>query len=214
MIARIHDAPAPVVDAESDKLLWRHGENDYKAWFSLTKIWDQVRERSPTVTWSELVWFPQAIPRFSFIAWLAVRNRLSTGDRTQVWGEHQHCRLCGEPQETRDHIFFGCPYTYTVWTETVGSLLPRPNPDWNITITMLRSKRRTAIVTCLLRLSFQAVIHSVWCERNSRKHKGVSRTAPELTKKIDKIIRNRVSFLRHKNVPFYSSMMIEWLGRT
>lgn len=31
MIARIHDAPAPVVDAESDKLLWRHGENDYKA---------------------------------------------------------------------------------------------------------------------------------------------------------------------------------------
>ncbi|XP_013617683.1 PREDICTED: uncharacterized protein LOC106324222 [Brassica oleracea var. oleracea] len=188
MIARIHDVPAAVVDAERDKLLWRHGENDYKAWLSTSRTWDQVRERSPTVAWSELVWFPQAIPRFSFIAWLAVRNRLSTGDCTQAWGEHQYCRLCGEPQEPRDHIFFGCAYTYTVWTETIGSLLPRPTPDWNITITMLLSTRRTATVTCFLRLSFQAVIHSVWCERNRRKHNNGFHTAPELIKKIDKII--------------------------
>ena len=37
MIARIHDVPAPLVDAERDKLLWRHGEDDYKAWFSSSR---------------------------------------------------------------------------------------------------------------------------------------------------------------------------------
>lgn len=214
MIARIHDIPAPVVDAESDRLLWRHREDDYKACFSSSRTWDQIRVRSPAVTWSELVWFPQAIPRCSFIAWLAVRNRLSTGDRTQAWGEHQHCRLCGEPQETRDHLFFACPYTYTVWTETIGSLLPRPNPDWNITITMLLSRRRTATVTCLLRLSFQTVLHSVWRERNSRKHNGLFRSAHELIRQIDKMIRNRVSSLRSKNAAFYSTVMMEWMRRT
>nr|VDD31267.1 unnamed protein product [Brassica oleracea] len=167
MIARIHDVPAPVADAESDRLLWRHGEDDYKTWFSSSRTWDQVRMRSPTVIWNELVWFPQAIPRFSFIAWLTVRNLLST--------------------------------------ETTGSLLPRPNPDWNIIITMLLSRRRSATVTCLLRLSFQAVLRTVWGERNSQKHNNISRTVQELTRRIDKLIRNRVSSLCHKNGAFYGS---------
>ncbi|XP_009137046.1 uncharacterized protein LOC103861089 [Brassica rapa] len=213
MIARINDVPAPVEDADSDQLLWRHGEDDHKTWFSSSSTWDQVRMKHPKVTWNELIWFPQAIPRCSFIAWLAILNRLSTGDRTQAWGEIQQCRLCGEPQETRDHLFFACPYTYTVWTETIGSLLPRPNPDWSITITMLLFRRRSASATCLLRLSFQTVIHSIWRERNSRKHNGKYRTAAELTHMIDKMIRNRISSLRSKNMALYSTVMMEWMGR-
>lgn len=136
----------------------------------------------------KLIWFSQAVPRYSFIAWLAIHNRLSTGDRTQMWGEHQSCRLCGEPNESRDHLFFACPYSYTVWTDLVGSLLPRPNPGWSITITMLLSPRRSTIDSCLLRLCFQAVIHSVWREQNSRKHTGVYRTAQQLTRFLDKTI--------------------------
>ncbi|KAL0724291.1 hypothetical protein Bca4012_038890 [Brassica carinata] len=135
------------------------------------------------------------------------------GDRTQAWGEIQQCRLCGEPQETRDHLFFACPYSYTVWTETTGSLLPRPSPDWSFTVTMLMSRRRSASVTCLLRLSFQAVVHSIWHERNSRKHNSNFRTAPQLTRMIDKIVRNRISSLRSRNMALYSAMMMEWIGR-
>ncbi|WZY96550.1 hypothetical protein YC2023_068879 [Brassica napus] len=79
---------------------------------------------------------------------------------------------------------------------------------------MLLSRRRTAAVTCLLRLSFQTVLHSVWRERNSRKHNSLFRSAHELTRQIDKMIRNRVSSLRSKNAAFYSTVMMEWMGRT
>ena len=92
MITRINSVPLPVEEAGSDCLLWRHGENDYKAWFSSKNTWNQIRRQGDTVEWSKLIWFSHAVPRYSFIAWLDIRNRLSTGDHTQIWGEHQSCR--------------------------------------------------------------------------------------------------------------------------
>ncbi|XP_056854529.1 uncharacterized protein LOC108846579 [Raphanus sativus] len=101
-----------------------------------------------------------------------------------------HC-VAGSPQQTLD------------W----------PSPDWSITVTTLLSPRRSTIDSCLLRLSFQAVIHSIWRERNSRKHTGAHRTAQQLTKFIDKTIRNRISSLRSRNAGNCSSLMIRWMGR-
>ncbi|CAG7876532.1 unnamed protein product [Brassica rapa] len=46
--------------------------------------------------WSPLIWFQQGVPRFAFITWLA-------------WGQAQYYLYCGEPDETRDHLFFACP---------------------------------------------------------------------------------------------------------
>lgn len=37
------------------------------------------------VPWFKLIWFKQRVPRFAFIAWLAVKDRLSTGVRIRVW---------------------------------------------------------------------------------------------------------------------------------
>lgn len=44
----------------------------------------------------------------AFITWLAVINRLSTGDRMKAWGITHDCGLCGERErdEIRDHFFF------------------------------------------------------------------------------------------------------------
>ncbi|XP_056850714.1 uncharacterized protein LOC130500037 [Raphanus sativus] len=84
MIARINSAPPPVEEAESDRLLWRQGENDYKPWFSSKNTWNQVRRQGAKVEWSKILWFSHSVPRYSFIAWLAFHNRLSTGARTQT----------------------------------------------------------------------------------------------------------------------------------
>lgn len=43
------------------------------------------RNSYPTVSWKDLVWFSNAIPKHSFILWLAIRNRLLTQDRVQFW---------------------------------------------------------------------------------------------------------------------------------
>lgn len=43
----------------------------------------------------------------------------------QSWGGLQACLFCGESDETRDHLFFACPYIYTVWLDISGDLLDR-----------------------------------------------------------------------------------------
>lgn len=116
-------------------------------------------------------------------------------------------------KRVRDHLFFACPYSYTIWRELTSSLLHRPSPDRGITITTLLSPRMSNINSCLLQLSFEAVIHSVWREQNSRKHTGAYRTAQQLTRFIDKTIRNRISSLRSKDAEKCSILMIRWMRR-
>ncbi|KAG2327951.1 hypothetical protein Bca52824_010679 [Brassica carinata] len=109
----------------TDGVLWKKGS------MSMEEI-SLIRTRCPTVPWDKLVWFAHGVPRYAFITWLAVSDRLSTGSKMRAWGQVQGCLLCGEPDETRDHLFFACPYTYTLWLQVIDSLLrPAPTPDWN-----------------------------------------------------------------------------------
>ncbi|XP_056860217.1 uncharacterized protein LOC108838378 [Raphanus sativus] len=113
-----------------DVVLWRKNETDFCNHFSTSVTWQRIRTHKPTQEWSKVIWFSLGVPHFAFITWLVVRNRLSTGDRMRAWGQVQGCLFCGEPDETRDHLYFACPYTYTIWLEVVGTLLGRPpDPD-------------------------------------------------------------------------------------
>lgn len=83
------------------------------------------------VNWYRIVWFSQDIPRYSFLTWLAVKGRLSTSVRTRQWGHNQACLFCGELDETRDHLFFGCPYSFMIWINVSEALLHHLIiPDW------------------------------------------------------------------------------------
>ena len=86
LTTRILEAQPPDPTAGSDIVLWKHGENDFKESFSSTATWEQIRSRREKVEWSRVVWFKQGVPRYAFITWLAVKNRLSTGDRMRQWG--------------------------------------------------------------------------------------------------------------------------------
>jgi hypothetical protein len=54
--------------------------------FVSADTWEFMWKKKPYVLWWPIVWFPQAIPRQSFILWLAVLDRLSTGARLVAWG--------------------------------------------------------------------------------------------------------------------------------
>ncbi|XP_018464394.2 uncharacterized protein LOC108835662 [Raphanus sativus] len=114
--------PPPRTGSGTDIILWKHGVDDYQDSFSASKTWEQLRERKPKVPWSKVVWFSQGVPWYSFITWLAIQNRLSTGERMRQWGLVQGCEFCGERDETRDHLFFACPYSYTIWEVYAGRL--------------------------------------------------------------------------------------------
>ncbi|CAG7862544.1 unnamed protein product, partial [Brassica rapa] len=49
----------------------------------------QIHQLRWRFQWSKIVWFSQGVPRYAFITWLAIRDRLSTGHRTSQWGQPQ-----------------------------------------------------------------------------------------------------------------------------
>lgn len=178
-------------------MLWKHSDDNYKTYFSSSSTWEQVRDKKPTVFWRKTVWFTQGVPRFSFIVWLAVKNRLSTGDRMRVWGIQQGCVLCGERDETRDHLFFACPYSFTVWDKLVNRLSgDRTDPDWMATLQYVSGNSLQLLDRILFKMAFQTCVYHLWKERNGRRHHTGFRTVDQLIRIIDKTVRNRITSLR------------------
>lgn len=49
-------------------------------------------------------------------------------------------------EKSRDHIFFACPFTFTIWTTlTVNLLRSSASPDWVITVRSLLRQRRNKL---------------------------------------------------------------------
>lgn len=157
----------------------------------------------------------QAVPRFSFITWLAVKNRLSTGDRMRIWGVQQECLLCGEKNKTGDHLFFACPYSYMVWTRVTGRLLgTRITPDWQDTVVRIQYDRGSILDKVLVRMVFQMVIYHIWRERNARRHGKAWIPYEKLSAQIDKTMRNRISSLRYSYGRKFEGLMRRWFEVT
>ena len=68
-----------------DVCLWRREKGGFKSGFLTSQTWELIRVQSPKVMWYKGIWFPEATPKLSFIAWMAVHDRLATGDRILRW---------------------------------------------------------------------------------------------------------------------------------
>ena len=147
----IHQFPIVLNAEAADGTMWKNGPDDYGDKFLASSTWHQIRQRRDNLQWSKLVWFSQGVPHYAFITWLAFRDRLATGHRTSRWGQPQCCMFCGEPDETREHLYFACPYTYTLWLQVVGNLFGvEPDPDWDITVSTLLTRKYDRITFILL----------------------------------------------------------------
>ena len=149
--------------------------------------------------------------RYAFITWLAFRDRLATGHRTSQWGQPQCCMFCGEPGETREHMYFACPYTYTLWLQVVGNLIGvELDPDWDITVSSFLTRKYDRITFILLRLVLQVTIYSVWRDRNDRPHNGTAKSVDQLGRIIDKTMRNRIMSTKYYLKPKLQGLMQRW----
>lgn len=118
--------------------------------------------------------------------------------RIKTWGITQGCVLCRERDESREHLFFVCSYSFTVWTNIAGKLLGRDiTLDWDDTIAHMLNVTRSSIDSALIRISFQTVLYSIWRERNSKIHGGNWLAVEAVTRSIGKAIRSRISPLRY-----------------
>lgn len=91
-----------------DTRLWKGIGDSSNRDFSTSQTWQILWVASPIVSWYQGIWFLAATPKFSVIAWLAIRDRLATGERVLRWNPQGDatCVLCNGTMETRDHLFF------------------------------------------------------------------------------------------------------------
>lgn len=101
---------------EEDIRLWKCGD-EYKPSFTTKETWKILRGSQTQVDWYKGVWFQYSTPKFSFHTWVAILDRLPTGDRLSLWnsGVVVMCSLCKACPKTRSHLFFQCPYSEEVW---------------------------------------------------------------------------------------------------
>ncbi|KAG7578526.1 Reverse transcriptase domain [Arabidopsis thaliana x Arabidopsis arenosa] len=200
--------------AVDDVHLWK-GRAGFKQKFITSETWKLIRTESHVCEWAKGVWFPQATPKFAFITWLGMHNRLSMGDRMLKWnqGAHLACVFCQEPVETRNHIFFSCSYSHQIWEQTTKGLLGiHYTSQWDQINSLVSSSTLGKHTLLLLRYSLQVAVHSIWRERNNRRHGEAHIPAPRLSQMIGKTIRNKITLLRSSGNHKYADLLMFWFS--
>ncbi|CAE5982874.1 unnamed protein product [Arabidopsis arenosa] len=114
----------------------------------------------------------------------------------KIWNQNvdTSCVFCSHPMETREHLFFQCVYSKKVWAELVKGILDvHFSTNWADVMTLLASADLDKVKRFLLGYTFQNTIHTIWGERNSRRHGEQPSPTGRLEKQIDKNVRNRLS---------------------
>lgn len=154
---------------EADTVLWRGKNNMYQTKFCTRDTWNQIRTVLNKVSWHNGIWFPHATPKFSFCAWLAVKNRLSTGDRLIQWnrGLQSTCVLCNNNLETRDHLFFSCRFATEVWENLAKNIYKaKYSTNWSALIVTVSGQWQDRVESFVARYLFQTAIHMISREMN------------------------------------------------
>jgi hypothetical protein len=147
--------------------------------FLVKVAWEQLRICNQMVDWHDIVWSKNAIPRHSFILWLAVQRKLTTQDKLHQFGLHSPnwCSLCLLNNEDHNHLFFECSYSEVIWWDVCDRYdIPRMSKNWDEWI-------RWVIVTWngktfrnfSRKLGFTTTVYCVWQEQNARIFAGMSK---------------------------------------
>ncbi|CAA7037985.1 unnamed protein product [Microthlaspi erraticum] len=178
------------------------------------KMYDSLKAHAPIVPWKTSVWNSGGIPKHSFLTWLFVLNRSPTKDRLLNWGllVDPMCLLCNRCAENKNHLFFDCSFSWSIWGHLGSRCGIIPSKSWDSTLLHLqqlqgrRSKRKLTL------LVWQCAIYFIWTERNARLHRNAFRSASSIISSIDSLIRNRCSSLRDVNSNQASEMIQLWFS--
>ena len=140
------------------------------------------------------------VPKHAVITWLAILNRLPTVDRLKAWGIDKDglCSLCKQEQESRDHLFFECSYSKAVWKKVLQLCgLNREVLDWRREFAWAVQKfKGKALITKILKISWNAYIYCIWKERNNRLFVHKEESIEQVLEHIQISVRFRLAGLR------------------
>lgn len=173
--------------------------------YNTGQIYHKLKGETARVTWSKVVWTSGGIPKHNFLTWLFVLNRCPTRDKLLSWGlsTDASCLLCNASPETRDHLFYQCPYASAIWGHLARRCSLIPLGDWNQTLHQMMSLQGNKYIKRLTFLCWQASIYWLWQERNNRLHNRHFRSTDSLLPLIYRQIEDRM--LSYRQQPITSS---------
>ncbi|XP_035830107.1 uncharacterized protein LOC110944890 [Helianthus annuus] len=201
-----------------DKIEWQTNSG-HRLEFNTAIVWNDIRFYQNEVPWANLVWFPQAIPRHSFLTWLFVQRKLKTQDFMSRWissGNANYnlmcCSLCSSCPDSHGHLFFECGYATTVWNGAKGKAdMADLDNDWNTIfqhlLTIAYSKTARNIIAKIL---VSASTYFIWEERNRRLFSSRKRNACQLVEVILSTVRLKLHTMRFKTTPSTIQVLQEW----
>jgi len=201
-------------NGNDDVTLWKGKNDDYRHCFSTKETWNNTRTMGIEVPWHKGVWFTLSTPKFSFCVWLAVYDRLSTGDKMLLWnrGLQGTCLLCRNATESRDHLFFSCSFSSEVWEMSAKSIYKSSySTDWRHLLTKIQENWKDRVESFIARYIFQVSVYAIWRERNRRKHGRNPNQAAQLVRWIDKQIRDQLSAIKLMGDRRYDQGFQFWL---
>lgn len=198
-------------------------EDDFYEWeiegrvhqnYSIGMVYANLCVQGPAVTWCNIVWNKGGIPRHNFLTWLFVLNRCPTRDRIISWGLQTSplCLLCNTAPESRNHLFFECPYTWNIWSVMALRCGITPERNLSRTLEQLHAMSSRSPKGILTLLCWQGCIYWSWSERNGRLHRNIFRSPESMSRFLDRQIRDRILSFREQNPRASSTMMQQWLS--
>lgn len=121
--------------------------------FHLASTWNFIRPHNPKIPWFHLVWFKKMIPKHGFISWLVFLDRLTTCARLHKSSLFisPACVFCGSV-ETRDHLFFSCPFTSLVWSKVASAITAPSLTSWDAVLCWGASLKRKPLRSTICKL--------------------------------------------------------------
>ncbi|KAK4438693.1 hypothetical protein Salat_0203800 [Sesamum alatum] len=82
-----------------------------------SKTYEYFRLKQARQPWQAMIWPAYIPPKFTFILWLGIRERLSTRARLAFLHEETSCSLYINRSESAKHLSFDCPFSERVWSD-------------------------------------------------------------------------------------------------
>ena len=151
--------------------------------FTCKDSWQVIRDRKAEVIWWKLVLFPKLVPKHAFVSWLAVSHKLTTRDRLASWGYPRNilCTFFTNKMESRNHLYFVCPFTFRIWMQFWGSACSIDKLvawsyelDW--AVKELKGRKWQHVIR---KVALAAVIYCIWIDQNAQIRGGKVRSDVE-----------------------------------
>ncbi|GJS59024.1 hypothetical protein Tco_0653808, partial [Tanacetum coccineum] len=203
-----------VFPLESDKLEWRFlGAVEP---FSVSTVWKAIRPRDVKVTWSNVVWFSNCIPRHAFNLWLVMKRRLKTQDMLRSWDLSSSlnagsCLLCSSQPDSHEHLFFECTFSKQVWahmSQLAGCSLP--SNVYDVVNSIIPFANRRTSMSIVTKLILAASTYFIWQERNERLFNNQHRSANQVIECISASIRLKLISCRFKRSTGSLALLRRW----